>query len=194
MQLMSRSQPRSKHFHIIFQGCNNCGQGWRFWKWPKSSFFRKLWLCPLTDDIGKLLKALPLPICVQNLSALGPNKLCCIIKFSKLSTYYVRSGSKMRPGVECHYMASIYYKHEDQPNFRRHISDFREDLGPMGLFQVPWALRGRWLSYFASRAKGLSYWFWIMKIGRGVSKAYPGQIGPLIVDPRDPRSPHDTRF
>ena len=63
-----------------------------------------------------------------------PNKLCCIIRLTKLLAYYVRSGDKERPNVECHHMASVYYKRENQSRIRRPISDRRQDLGPMGIW------------------------------------------------------------
>ena len=44
---------------------------------------------------------------------------------------------KGAPSVECHYMASIHYKCENQPSSRRHISDPRQDLGLMGTFEAP---------------------------------------------------------
>ena len=65
-----------------------------------------------------------------------PNKLCCIIRLTKLLAYYVRSGDKERPNVECHHMASVYYKRENQSRIRRPISDRRQDLGPMGPFEA----------------------------------------------------------
>ena len=59
-----------------------------------------------------------------------PNKLRCMIKLTKLSTYYLKSGSKKKPGAECHRMASMYHKYENQSSIRRNISHPREDLGP----------------------------------------------------------------
>ena len=62
-----------------------------------------------------------------------PNKFCCRIKLTKLSTYCISSEDKKRHRVECHNMASTDHKRENQPSILRHISDPREDLGPMGL-------------------------------------------------------------
>ena len=63
--------------------------------------------------------------------ACRPNKLRSIIELTKLSTYYVRSRAKRRPGVECHHMASIYYKRKSQPGICRHISG--------ALLSLPWS-------------------------------------------------------
>ena len=40
-------------------------------------------------------------------AAWWPNKLCCKIKLTKLSTYYFRSRGKKRAIVECHHMAAF---------------------------------------------------------------------------------------
>ena len=71
-------------------------------------------------------KSIMSPRCVWNKKeAWWPNKLRCI---TKLSTYYVRSGGKKRPSVECHHI-SIYFKDENQPSINQHILYPREDLG-----------------------------------------------------------------
>ena len=38
------------------------------------------------------------------------NRLCCKIKLTELSTYYIKGGYKKRPSVECHHMACIYHE------------------------------------------------------------------------------------
>ena len=67
---------------------------------------------------------------LQKQEAWRPNKLC-ITELTKLLTYHVRSGGKKRPSVECHHMASIYFERDNQPSIRWHISDPRQDLGPL---------------------------------------------------------------
>ena len=62
-------------------------------------------------------------------------------------------------------MASIYHKRENKPSIRWHISHPREDLGPISPFEAPCLGEND-----QSKAKGISYGFWIVKISQVVSQ------------------------
>ena len=54
---------------------------------------------------------------INKQGAWRPNKLHCIIKLTKLSTYYISNGYTKRPSVECYHMASIYHNTKMSPVF-----------------------------------------------------------------------------
>ena len=70
----------------------------------------------------------------------------------------------------------MYHERENLPCIRQHILDPRLDLGPMDPLEAPGASGGTWQSQCATGAKGISYGFWIIKIGPVESKICPAQI------------------
>ena len=98
-----------------------------------------------------------------------PNRLHCVITLTKLSTYYVKGRSVKEPNVECHLMAPISCTRENQHLIRRHILDFRHDLGPIGPFEDSWAPKGNTQSTAHLGRKGFHV-FRLMTIRPVVSK------------------------
>ena len=145
-----------------------------FSKWHHHDKYRKQhWFCEQCENTHE---------------AWWPNKLSPIIELTKLLTHYVRSMVKRDLVLN----VTIWALYIINATISRHISDPRVNLGTMSHLEAPRALRGKWPSQCASRAKGISCSFQIMKIDQVASKICPRQgliHWAFYLEPMGPQGP-----
>ena len=89
---------------------------------------------------------------------------------------YITSGVKGDLVLNVTIWALYVINAKISPVFARHICHPREYVGPMSHLGASGVPRGKWPTQCASRAKGISYGFRIMKTGPVVFKICPWQI------------------